>query len=177
MVTALPSNFNTGQVTGRFVDLQGRFEQGKVTFTARAPRLESDATDTVVVGVPIVVFLVNGEIDIQLPATNDPDITPTGFTYQVTEEFSNGYIRQYDIDVPVGSVTDLSDVVSTDPSTGETVIRTPSDPPQLIDLTGESGAVALDLSTGTHEVQSSVSAVLIQCDSSVTLTDTPEADR
>jgi len=177
MVTALPTNFNTGQITGRFVDLQGRFEQGKITFAARAPRLESDGTDTVVIGVPIVVELINGEINIALPATDDPDITPTGFTYQVTEDFSNGYLRQYDIDVPVGSVTDLSDVVSTDPSTGETVIRTPSDPPQLIDLTGESGAVALDLSTGIHEVEHSVSAVLIQCDDSVTLTVTPPSAR
>ena len=131
---ALPTDLNTGRVKAHYVNLLGVDEVGTVTFRARASRVVSDAEDIIVIGVPIVVTLVDGQLDMNLPATDDPDINPTGFTYEVTEELSSGYLNRYDLDVPVGSTTDLSEVISVTPQEG-TVIRTDPLPSQ----TGNAG--------------------------------------
>jgi hypothetical protein len=52
-----------------------------------------------VMGEPLTVTLdANGEFTIKLPATDDVDVSPTGFTYTVTENFTNG--SSYSIAVP-----------------------------------------------------------------------------
>ena len=58
----------------------------------------------------VVVALSSGAFSVILPATNDPDIVPTTFTYTVEESFPGG--RTYTISVPydtVGSL-DLADI-------------------------------------------------------------------
>jgi hypothetical protein len=121
---SLPADYNTGRVTGHWVDLLGAVAVGMVTFTARATRLISDATQTIVIGRPITVDLdADGKISVDLPATDDPDILPMGFTYLVTEILGT-YSKSYELDVPVGSTTDLSRVVPPSTSPGEVIVRT-----------------------------------------------------
>lgn len=47
------------------------------------------------------IYLWNGQLAVTLLATNNANMTPTAFTYHVTEHFFNG--NQYDINVPVSS--------------------------------------------------------------------------
>lgn len=132
---ALPADFNTGTVTATYVDLAGDPIAGSVTFTAVPHRLVSDGTDTIVITEPLVGQLAEGVLNIVLPATDDPDISPTSFTYRVKENFTNGLT--YFIDVPVGSTTDLSDVTPVDPSTGNTVVREVAPITYAIPLVGQ----------------------------------------
>jgi hypothetical protein len=55
--------------------------------------------------VPIVATLdSNGAFSIALPATDDPDISPSGFTYKVEERFGGKLMRSYDIMIPYDTV-------------------------------------------------------------------------
>lgn len=115
---ALPSNFNTGHVHGQFMDLAGNpIPPGSVTFTPSPNRIVDAAALLVIIPIPLVRILDGtGSISVDLPATNDPDITPIGFTYHVTENFPGG--AAYNIPVPVGSSTDLSTIVAVNANTG-----------------------------------------------------------
>lgn len=120
---ALPADFNTGLVKGHYVGLDGVPIAGQITFKAQIPRMVSDATDTVILTVPLVITLdENGSFSVNLPATNDADINPTGFTYEVTENFGN-YSNRFNLSVPVSSITDISEAVAIDPATGQVTLR------------------------------------------------------
>ncbi len=119
---ALPGNFNTGHVRGAYVDLAGKPIVGSVIFTAKASRLVDPSEQLIILPVPLEVPLVNGALSKDLPATDDPDIIPTGFTYQVTEKFVGGLT--YSIELPAGASVDLSSVVKVSPSGGVIVLPT-----------------------------------------------------
>lgn len=108
---ALTPNLSTVTVSGTYVDLQGTAIAGQVKFTPRSVLIDS-AFDQIIIPNTITVTLdANGSFSVALPATDDPDITPTGFTYRVEESFSGG--RQYDISIPrlsAGSAINLADV-------------------------------------------------------------------
>lgn len=101
---ALPANYSTRTVHGRWVGLDGEPLSGTVRFRSDPP-LTSPSTATTIMPVLIDERLdANGEITVELPTTGDPDITPTGWTYQVTESLSGG-TRRYSITVPEGTDT------------------------------------------------------------------------
>lgn len=115
----LPSDLNTVEVRGKYVYLDGTAATGAVTFRGKIA-LTSPGTDTIVIPTQITVNLINGAFSILLPATDDPDIAPIGWTYTVTEAFDGG--RIYDIDVPLSAALtgiDLSDVAPQPPATGD----------------------------------------------------------
>lgn len=102
----LPANFNTVPVHGHYVGLDGTPLIGSVTFTATPPAMIDPTELLVVINVPLVIELDNnGEFTADLPATDDPDIDPTGFTYHVVEKFTNkGVGREYDITLPLSAL-------------------------------------------------------------------------
>lgn len=58
----------------------------------------------------------NGQISVQLPSTNDPDLNVTGWTYTVTEHMDNGR-GPYEIEVPYSVTTlDLATVPHATPN-------------------------------------------------------------
>lgn len=128
---ALPADYQTCRVTGRYVDLLGVPASGSVTFSATPLRITSPATETIVLPAPVTVPLdPGGEIDVTLPATDDPDITPQGFTYQVTERLATSVPggqmvtqRPYSIEAPVGGDIDLSTVLHINPGTGASITK------------------------------------------------------
>lgn len=147
---ALPADYQTGTITGRWVGLDGVPMQGTVTFEAQVPRMTSTATNTIVVPFKVVATLnVNGEISQALPATDDPHISPVDFTYKVTESFNQGQSRSYHILVPHSTTTDLADVVSISANTGVTITK--GDPgPALTPKGSVANAAALPGSGNTE---------------------------
>lgn len=103
----LPSNYSTRTVHGEWLTFpSGAPAQGTVTFTPAIDFLVSPGNQVVIVARPITETLdTNGEITVDLPTTDDPDIDPSGFTYQVLETFQNDQQRQYNIHVPEGTGT------------------------------------------------------------------------
>lgn len=106
----LPSNLGTCIVGGQYVDFQGNAIAGQVKFTPRNATLSSSQDLVIIPRVISVDLDSNGAFTVTLPATDDPDVSPTNFTYQVEEAFSGG--RTYDIAIPTGQATiNLADVV------------------------------------------------------------------
>lgn len=136
---ALPAEFNTVAVHGKWVLLDGGIPTGEVRFTGgivlRAPQ-----SDTIVVPSTFSVSLdAGGEIVVQLPATNDPDLTPIGWAYTVTEALA-GFTRTYNISVPwdtVGTI-ELADL-----ATIPEVISIPVASPYVTRVNGLTGDVKI----------------------------------
>lgn len=145
MTTTLPENMSFGYVSGRFVFAvadgadAGRFPdglpaQGRVTFTPSAGWLldVSAAPDPVTV-MPRTVectldvdgYLIDpeGVRGVYLVATDDPDLNPTGWTYTVTIAITGYGTRSFSIEVPSGSVLDLTTLSPVAAANGVTIIR------------------------------------------------------
>lgn len=153
MPDSILANLDLVTVTGRWVTLEGGVGQGTVTFTPDTV-IKDPATREIVLPVAFTETLdANGRISVQLPATDDPDLEPTGWTYTVTENI--GGVRKnrrtYTMVVPHdGGPIDLV-AVSTEsaPSAGETTyislpyftvwVPADGDPGQVL-TRGEDGA-------------------------------------
>lgn len=105
----LPVDYGTGIVTGTFTDTNGDPVVGTISFTPSASRLLG--TGAVILGDPITVPLdEDGSLSVTLPASDDPNVNPTDFTYRVDETFIGTVGSTYFIDVLEGTTLDLSDV-------------------------------------------------------------------
>lgn len=107
---ALPGNFNTVVVQGTYLNLDGSQVVGKVTFRAQTVLVDPSA-DTTIVPISIDANLVAGHFSVALPATDDPDISPSDWVYVVTESWAGG--RTFSMQVPIamaGTGIDMSDV-------------------------------------------------------------------
>lgn len=107
----LPENLSTVTVTATYEEADGSLASGgSVTFdpgpviTARAGK--------VIFGRPATAPVVAGQIEITLPATDNEDLNPTGFTYTVTENVSGWPARAYQVELPssLGPAVDLSEL-------------------------------------------------------------------
>lgn len=118
-----PTDWQASRLTAKFVDTGGRPIAGKdLIFTPSVKFWTSASTDSTIIAVPLTVTTAaDGSIDVLLPATDDPDIQPTGWTWNIVEEF--GPKRSYSIAAPAGVVQDLSRVVGIDPATGTTILK------------------------------------------------------
>ncbi|MFD8496353.1 hypothetical protein [Amycolatopsis sp. NPDC059657] len=93
---ALPADLQTVDIVGTYVDYNGAPLIGTIEFTA-AVRIISGATHTAVRPAVIVGVLdsagalkaAGGVATLKLPATDDADVTPTGWTYTVAEKLTN----------------------------------------------------------------------------------------
>lgn len=104
-----PVDYGTGVVTGTFTDTSGGPVAGTISFTPSASRLLG--TGAVILGDPVIVELdEEGSISATLPASDDPNVNPTDFTYRVDETFVGVVGSTYFIDVLEGTTLDLSDV-------------------------------------------------------------------
>lgn len=114
----LPIDYNTVTITGKYVYLNGTPVTGSIKFAGKVVAT-SVATNTIIVPTEILTELdENGSFSVPVPATDDPDINPNGWTYTITEQFTGG--RTYDIDVPVAAtVIDISTVAPATPASGD----------------------------------------------------------
>lgn len=121
-----PTNWQGSHLTGTFIDFLGNPLSGSVLFTpafASSPGAAiSSAFKVIVMAATRSVDLdANGHFDIILPATDDPDVTPRGWTYTVTESFAGG--RTYSIEAPANANRDLVDVAPVTFAGGTAITR------------------------------------------------------
>lgn len=110
---AIPASWAQIPIIGTFRHSDGAIAAGRVRFLAN---------QVVVCEGEIVyperftaVLDANGEISISIPATDDPDINPTGWVYYVVEDIIGKSPRVYTIAVPYdGGTIDLADVIPVD---------------------------------------------------------------
>lgn len=119
---SLPSDLNTREVVGTYVDYSGAPVEGTISFTS-STRLVVDAQDTAVLPSTIVGRLVNGVLlaedgqsPLLLPVTDDQDAAPQNFTYAVKENFEGPYPgTTFNLQVP--SSAEPLDLPAQSPST------------------------------------------------------------
>jgi hypothetical protein len=112
---ALPLSLDLVNVHGRYARLDNSNVTGTVTFTPQSGVLTDAASLTAVLPAPITAQVYNGQFSIDLPATDDPDLSPTGWTYLVHEGFPGGR-ADYQITVPVAAKPTGVDVNAVAPS-------------------------------------------------------------
>lgn len=72
-------------ITGTIKDTEGNPASGRVIFTS-SYRLTDEDGNVVYVPTTIIATLVGGAFTAELAATNSPDITPSGWTWRITED-------------------------------------------------------------------------------------------
>lgn len=104
-----PTEYNTCRVQGKWVNLLGAPMSGTVSFTPLVDSIVASTSQVIIVPATITATLdSNGRIDIFIPATDDPDIQPYGFLYQVKENWAGG--RTYTIAAPYSGIENLADL-------------------------------------------------------------------
>lgn len=124
---AIPSNWNTVEIRALVIGTDDQPIDGNLIFIPRATRIIDAAQLAIVIQREYVVRLnALGQATINLPATDDPDVTPIHWTYEVIEDWKGG--STYDISVPiiyVDSGLDLAAISPVSPNfgIGETIER------------------------------------------------------
>ncbi|GGU52506.1 hypothetical protein [Streptomyces lavendofoliae] len=127
----LPPGLSAVTVTGTYKHPDGTALKGKVLFTPEPAILTSATHGTLLLGTVEAVPDVNGLVSVTLLATDDADVTPTGWTYRVQERWYDAPGRSYPLSLPAAAPTvDLADVAPTAPATGEYVVVTGPAGPQ-----------------------------------------------
>lgn len=150
-MASLPTNVGYGKVVGRFIkavgdNLAGDNDvddkpdavpmTGTVIFTPAVEWLlnatASPAPVTIVPQQVICTLDANGylldpagQLGVWLVATDDPDNNPTGWTYDVSLNFTNVPARNFSIVVPEGSVIDLANASPVAGSAGSSIVTGP----------------------------------------------------
>ncbi|MFJ6052297.1 hypothetical protein [Streptomyces sp. NPDC092307] len=104
-------------VRGRYLAPDGTPLSGALVF--RAPATLTFPSADVILGGPVTVQLdAQGSVEVTLPATDSPDMDPSGWAYVVTEQLSGIPVgRSYNIVLPRAlPAVDLADIAPTDPS-------------------------------------------------------------
>ncbi|MFF7023038.1 hypothetical protein ACFY97_18795 [Streptomyces klenkii] len=128
---SLPAGLQTVTVTGTYRHPDGAPFTGHVSFLPEPAVLTSPQYDTIVLGEVTTTPDSNGHIAVTLLATDATGVTPTGWTYRVTERWYDAHGRSYPISLPAAAPNvDLADVAPTAPAAGEYVVVTgPPGPP------------------------------------------------
>lgn len=110
---ALPVSLDTITVTGQFIKNDGTPQAGSVTFTT-TQLLQSGVEDLFITpGTYSATLDGTGAFSLDLPATNDPDWVPQGYTYQL-DIVLQGFSRMFTLSIPwtaPGGTLDLADVL------------------------------------------------------------------
>lgn len=117
-VGSLPAAIPTVVVTGTYRGPDGRGLAGTVTFTG--PGLLTFAVSDLFVAGPVVARLdETGSFSVRLPATDAPDMNPSGWSYTVKENLTGVTgSRTFGMVLPKGTgPINLADVAPADPTT------------------------------------------------------------
>lgn len=116
----LTPNLSTVTVGGQYVDVAGNPIAGQVRFTPRAVLIDGVADQVIIPRTVTVDLDATGTFTVELPATNDDDLSPVNWTYSVEEAFTGG--RTFDIQLAASpSSQNLADKVPVVSSTGDEV--------------------------------------------------------
>jgi hypothetical protein len=168
----LPPGLSTVTVTGTYLHPDGTPYNGRLVFRPEPEVLTSAVHGTLVIGDVEVVLDSAGAFSVSLLATDDPDVTPSGWTYRVTERWYDTPGRSYPLSLPAATPTvDIADVAPTAPSEGEYVVVTgpagpagpkgdPGDPATNLvqSVNGKQGIVVLVAADVSAEAAGAVAA-------------------
>lgn len=117
-----PDNWSVVKVTGHYRNPDGTPAQGRVKFNINTPgRVVNQDAALIVPPLQVIAELdAEGRIEVELPASNDPDAAPL-FTWKVTEFFTPGN-RLYTYEIEVPHDVEEIDLSHTDEVTGGHVI-------------------------------------------------------
>jgi hypothetical protein len=108
---ALPSEFDLVTLTGKYVELDGDPVAGYLTFQPSPAILKAAASKAIIVPVVLTANLDDsGVFSIALPATDDPDINPSAWTYQVTEGFGSRRVYSIAVSLAKGATQNIYDL-------------------------------------------------------------------
>lgn len=115
----------TVPVTAKFVDIFNETDVGHTIFEARPNRLVDTAAKLIIAGLSKkVIWDATGGFTVNLRASDDPDLDPSGFSYVVTSYFNGKKLgKTYDIEVPIEMAEtglDLSTITPVEPGDGLT---------------------------------------------------------
>lgn len=92
--------------------------RGKVVFTPNTPLLRHVGDGLLFPTKPVAAYLdANGDVSVELMATNDAQLEPMGWTYEVSFVLDNAEISPFHIVVVEGTDVELSDVTPVPPGT------------------------------------------------------------
>lgn len=91
-------NVTTVRVTELFRDTSGQLQWGTVTFTPVTDRPAVPGT-TLLIPSPVNARVQNGVLNVDLVASDDPDVLPGGWAYSVVEDFPGVARKTYLISV------------------------------------------------------------------------------
>ncbi|MGI5404134.1 hypothetical protein ACQEVG_32730 [Streptomyces sp. CA-135486] len=136
----MPPGIATVTLTGRYIRPDGTPLKGSVTFATPA-LLTLSGADTISAGSATVTLDDNGVFSVVLVATDNANMQPTGWAYQVTEKFQDVTGRTYAIQLPATTpMVDLADIAPADPSQGQYVlVPGPQGPQGPVGPTGPAG--------------------------------------
>lgn len=118
----LPVGVTAVTVSGRYIRPDGTPLRGTVTFSAPG-LLTLSGADLLSTGGAEVTLDGIGAFSVNLIATDQPDMQPTGWAYEVVEKFQHAVGRTYSIMLPsTAPVVDLADVAPADPAMGDYVL-------------------------------------------------------
>jgi len=103
---ALPVNVSQRTIFGTYVDYKGDPIAGQIRFTLPSTLTDASAGTFIVKSSETATLDATGSFSIQIPVTNDPDLTPINYLYTVDELFPNG--RTYTISLPAGDPLDIA---------------------------------------------------------------------
>lgn len=117
---ALPNDVSTVRVVDSFIEFDDGFgvADGVIAFYPTVERVRSASGVTILkMSSPVEATLQNGLLDVTLPATDDPDVTPAGWGYLVVERFANRPNRKpYVVMTPAGPDLVLSELTAMSPA-------------------------------------------------------------
>jgi hypothetical protein len=95
----LPANVTTVTVLGTFLTPEGDPSTGTISFTASSWLTNSGANVAIPNSTVTKTLGTAGNFSVSLPITDDPDISPSGFVYNVSEVV-DGVSQNYNISIP-----------------------------------------------------------------------------
>jgi hypothetical protein len=104
----LPGNLTTVTVTGKYLDASGSPVRGSVTFTLDTPLLNAGASTYIIETEYTVALDAQGAFSVALPATNDVDVTPTGWTWTLTPNFDGADPLTFALPTNLGPSVDIT---------------------------------------------------------------------
>lgn len=137
---AIPAGWSTTKVYGTYLDINGAPKHGRLHFKPRASRLLIQ--EEVVISDIITVQLdATGYFEVLIPVTNDPDVMPENFSYEVREDFKGG--SKYNIAVPISDVPlNIYNLAPVAPNSGISLPLTRLEYESVLGMIGKASGIA-----------------------------------
>lgn len=127
---------------------------GRVYFTPTADFLRDSANDLIFPVHANSAYLdPNGDAVVELVATNDPQLEPLNYTYEVSFDLEQVHLEPFHIDVPEGSDRFLSDITPVPAANGVYYLTGPQGP---AGAPGVGGSIAIQDENITRVAQATI---------------------